>query len=267
MTPHTLEIPPLELGRSVEGRPLLAYGLVGPDRVIDTPACMPTACDTLFLGAFHGDEGPSADLLDDWRDWLASGDAPREALTARGLSYGSMVLVPVVNPDGLAAGCRVNARGVDLNRNYPTRTWAPSGDGTPYYTGPSPASEPETRVLLALIARLRPRKIITIHTPYRVVNYDGPGEALAQAMAAANGYPVVADIGYPTPGSFGTYWGIERQVPVITLELPENLPENLPEDSPEKLSRKALWQANRPALLAAALFEAPPSGLPERPVA
>lgn len=161
------------------------------------------------------------------------------------------VVLPVLNPDGLARGTRVNAHGVDLNRNYPTQNWQGEGKQTPYYEGPAPASEPETRALIAWITRLEPiRTIITVHTPYRVVNYDGPAKALAEEMAAHNGYPVVESIGYATPGSFGTYYGIERHIPVITLELPE--------DDPAKTAQPAtlttVWEENQAALLAALRF-------------
>ncbi|MBK8190203.1 MAG: hypothetical protein IPK79_07095 [Vampirovibrionales bacterium] len=225
------------LGASVQGRPVTAVVFSAPGVVDYTP------WDTLFIGAFHGDEGPSADLMRDWIDWLCSDAAPLARLTARG----PLGVIAVANPDGLAAQTRVNARGVDLNRNYPTRNWAPGEDDTPYYTGPEPASEPETRLLIALIDAIRPRKIISVHTPYRVVNYDGPAEALAKAMGEANGYPVVADIGYPTPGSFGAYWGIERQISVITLELPEDLP--------LETRREIILRDNLSALIVAAEFE------------
>jgi protein MpaA len=43
---------------------------------------------------------------------------------------------------------------------------------------------------------------------------------LAELLAKYNGYPVTGDIGYPTPGSFGTWAGVEAGIPVITLELP-----------------------------------------------
>lgn len=72
--------------------------------------------------------------------------------------------------------------------------------------------------------------VITIHSPYKIVNYDGDrnGEALklAQKISEITGYPVQKDIGYPTPGSFGTYAGVERDIPVITIEVDEDIPVN-----------------------------------------
>jgi protein MpaA len=58
-------------------------------------------------------------------------------------------------------------------------------------------------------------------------------------MAGFNGYPVTATIGYPTPGSFGSWAGIDLGIPVITLELPR------------ELSGPKAWESNRQALLVA----------------
>jgi protein MpaA len=196
--------------------------------------------DTLFLGAFHGDEGISAELLQCFQQFLS--EASWDALALNGW----FAVVPVVNPDGLARNTRQNAAGVDLNRNFPTGNWEPNEPGDPYYAGPSSASEPETVLIQRLLDEYPPNKIVTIHSPYRVVNFDGPEpqtRQLADAMAAHNGYEVVASIGYPTPGSFGTYCGIERGIPTITLELPEDEPLEI------------VWRDNREALLAALRFE------------
>jgi protein MpaA len=129
-----------------------------------------------------------------------------------------------LNADGLEMNDRVNANRVDLNRNYPTQDWIVENEGTIYYSGKAPASEPETRLLMDFIERWQPKKIISLHAPYKVINFDGPARALADAMAVHSKYPVVESIGYPTRGSFGTYYGIERNIPIITLELPEDEP-------------------------------------------
>ena len=70
-------------------------------------------------------------------------------------------------------------------------------------------------------------------------NYDGPAQPIAQLMSRYNGYPVTATIGYPTPGSLGSYAGIDRHIPMITLELPRSLPAD------------KVWSNNREAVLAA----------------
>jgi len=192
--------------------------------------------DTLFIGAFHGDEPFSADLLNRFKDVLETNWPETLPKTL------PFAVIPVLNADGLAHNRRTNQNGVDLNRNFPTQNWVEENAGDIYYSGPAASSEPETQFLVDFIAQYQPRKIVSIHTPYRVINYDGPAEDLAYAMAKQNGYVVTDDIGYPTPGSFGTYCGIERNIPVITLELSEDEP------------FETVWAQNYPALLAAIRF-------------
>lgn len=167
--------------------------------------------DALILGVFHGDEPESFDLAQSFF----------EAFQSQFSSSARVGLVKAVNPDGLMLNQRTNANGVDLNRNFATQNWEPIGENTPYYCGVRPFSEPETRFLKTIIEQYSPKVIVTLHTPYRVINFDGPAKSFADSMAHYNGYEVVEDIGYPTPGSFGTYYGKERHIPVITLELPE----------------------------------------------
>ena len=90
-----------------------------------------------------------------------------------------------------------------------------------YFGGVEPNSETETRFLVDVIARYSPRLILTLHTPYKIVNFDGPAKDVAEEISRIMGYPVEESIGYPTPGSFGTFVGVEREIPVITLEMDE----------------------------------------------
>ena len=76
--------------------------------------------------------------------------------------------------------------------------------------------------MIYIIEKYVPDLIITLHEPYCVVNYDGPAKEEAKQISEITGYKIEESIGYPTPGSFGTYCGIERKIPTITLELPEN---------------------------------------------
>jgi protein MpaA len=130
-----------------------------------------------------------------------------------------VVTVACVNPDGLAANRKDNARGIDLNRNFPARSWR--ADGPPGYApGAAPLSEPESRALAELVDAERPARLVAVHQPFACVNFDGPARAMAERMAAACGWPVREDVGYPTPGSFGARYGVDEQREVITLELP-----------------------------------------------
>lgn len=184
------------IGTSVKGTPIRAYTFGHGGDV------------TFLLGGFHGDEPSGTALLERFR-----GELERRPELTEGRT---VIVVPVVNPDGLSRGTRANAHGVDLNRNFPTRNWKRSTGG------PRPASEPETQALLHLLTELRPARIVTVHAAAAEVNFDGPAEGLARAMSTACSLPASDDIGYPTPGSFGTYVGKERGIPTITLELEHN---------------------------------------------
>jgi protein MpaA len=188
----------------------------------------------LVLGGIHGDEVGSVDVSRGLAD-LLRGD-PSLIPPNR-----TVAIIEVANPDGYAHRTRTNARGIDLNRNFPAKNFRPGG-GRAFRGGAAPASEPETRALIAAIERLRPRLIVSVHSirnGKQQNNYDGPGEEVAKRMAAHNGYPVTSTIGYPTPGSLGSYAGVDLGIPVITLELPR------------EQTGDAAWADNRDALLAA----------------
>ncbi len=187
----------------------------------------------LVFGGIHGDERNSAEVADALVRYLREGAASQLAL--------NVAIIPSANPDGLAAGERGNARGVDCNRNFPARNWSVSAARSSH-GGASAGSEPETRALIRVVNMLQPRAIISIHSITRgreCNNYDGPARQLAEIMSRHNRYPPKASIGYPTPGSFGSWAGIDQRYPVITLELPKKLP------GPQ------CWDQNRDALLAA----------------
>lgn len=197
------------LGRSVEKQPIEAFVL--PAQQTDTPHTL------LVFAGFHGDEPKSVDLARRLLTWLCE-----KAPDGRHVRW---VIVPLVNPDGYALRKRRNANRVDINRNFPTQNWSPSSPRSRMFGGPRPASEPESRAVIAAVRRFRPAAIITIHSiglNRFCNNYDGPARSLARAMARHNGYPVTASIGYPTPGSFGAWAGNEFGIPTITLELPSH---------------------------------------------
>jgi len=189
-----------EIGRSTEGRPIVG-------RCFPARQTAGAGAPLLVMGGIHGDEPASVDALLDLLARLPVGlPAP-------------VWLVPAANPDGLAAGRKNSARDVDLNRNFPARSFRT--DHQPgYFPGAAPLSEPETRALADLIAREGIGAALAVHAPFACVNYDGPAAAWAQAVSQACGWPARGDIGYPTPGSFGSWLGIDRGLPVLTLELP-----------------------------------------------
>jgi protein MpaA len=212
--------PWIEHGRSVGGRALTHRVWRAPGSAAAPPV--------LLHGSIHGNEPLGSYCL----RWLA------EELDAGSAPLGRDVwIAPVVNPDGFVLGRKNNDRGVDLNRNWAAKNWSTAYSGSEH-PGSAPASEPETQALAALVARAAPTRIIALHSPFRTVNYDGPARALAERMAAKNGYGASADIGYPTPGSFGTLYGVDHGLEVITLEIPPMTPEHA-------------WNENRTALFEA----------------
>jgi protein MpaA len=184
-----------ELGRSTEGRPIVGRRFGG------------AGAPLLVFGGIHGDEPSSVEALLEL--------AARLAPTARGPLW----LLPAANPDGLARGRKDSARDVDLNRNFPARSFT-TAHAPGYFPGSAPLSEPETQIIARLVEREPIRGAVAVHAPFACVNYDGPAAPWAAAVAAACGWPARGDIGYPTPGSFGSWLGIDRGLPVLTIELP-----------------------------------------------
>lgn len=200
--------PPRRYGTSAHGAALNVFG----------PANGPV--DLLVMASMHGDECESTVVLS-------------EALRSIREDALATPVILNVNPDGTVLGTRANARGVDLNRNWPTRNW--STDTVHYKAhgetvrdielspGTEPASEPETRALLDLVQDLRPAAIVSLHAPLGCVE-DPDQKPLARWIGREVGLPLVPDVGYLTPGSFGT-WAVEQGINIITWELP---PEPIP---------------------------------------
>jgi hypothetical protein len=184
-----------EIGRSSEGRPIVARRFGGAGSPL------------LLMGGIHGDEPASVDALLELVQRIPAAGA------------GPVWLLPAANPDGLRALRKNSARDVDLNRNFPARSFR-TEHAPGYSPGPEPLSEPETRAIAALIDREGVRGAVAVHAPFACVNFDGPAADWAETVARACGWPARGDIGYPTPGSFGSWLGRDRGVPVLTLELP-----------------------------------------------
>jgi len=160
----------------------------------------------LIIGVFHGDEVQGEYFINTYLNEYSS------------IGKNSLYFIPKLNPSGV----RKNLNNVDLNRNFPTKNWELGDKNSDYFGGYEPASEDETKFLVELINKNDFAAIITIHAPYKTVNYDGPAEKLANEISKIVGYPPSSDIGYATPGSFGTYCGKERQIPTLTIEIDED---------------------------------------------
>lgn len=171
------------------------------------------ALPVLLFGGVHGDESEGFLLVERFQEALQSGEIKlNEGIT--------LYVVPRMNPDGCANLRRTNGRNVDLNRNLPTKDWIGEFKNVRYYPGQSAGSEPESELTLKLVDAIQPAAIFSMHSyENAMINFNGDCEDLAQAMSVHNRLPPKGDIGYPTPGSLGTFTGWERAIPTITLEI------------------------------------------------
>lgn len=185
----------------------------------------------LFLGGVHGDELPTVYLMFKLAQYIKQNPAV--------VKDKCIVIAPLLNPDGYFAlpSTRINANGVDINRNFPTRRWHPDAHdqwvkkgkkNKRYYPGPKAGSEQETQFQMALIKRFKPQKILSAHSPLNFFDYDGPSSDLVsfeqwmEKISREANHPL-KKFGY-YPGSLGNYAGHERNIFTLTLELPTSDP-------------------------------------------
>jgi protein MpaA len=206
VTVDVKELATITIGRSVRGRPITVTRFGGAGRRL------------LVVGGVHGNESGTPVARQLVRYLLAH---PRAVPAQSRID----VLV-CANPDGFARGSRGNVRGVDLNRNLPTRNWrrrlGPLNDpGAPGLSGgSSPGSEPETK---ALLAHLRGRfdVVVSLHSRGGIIDCSGPGaRALGRRMSALSGLPV-GKLWYDPyiTGSLGRFVPERYGIPIITVEL------------------------------------------------
>lgn len=201
----------------------------------------------LVLGLFHGDEPLAGEMALEWSARLGKLEGYRN----------SWRLVPMLNPDGLERGTRMNARGVDLNRNFPTKDWARAatkywqerGKSDPRrYPGESAGSESETKCAIAHIKDFRPDFIVAVHTPYRVLDFDGPRMP----------FPRYKDLPWRAlgnfPGSLGRYMWKDYSIPVLTVELGSKMIDSA--ELQDLVGTFAIEASRRSGQKTAGLFEA-----------
>jgi len=188
----------------------------------------PTPKNILFLGVTHGEE-PQGDFL--IKNFM------NEIEKKKPVFKNNLFFIPCLNPDGKNLKQRGNINNVDLNRNFPTKNYEITSfdDGTT--SGTFSSSEIETQFMVKIIEQYKFDTILSFHAPFEIVNFDGPALDIANTISKITNYPVQSDIGYPTPGSFGTFCGVERNIPVITLEVSEHLDE------------QELWEQNKDVFL------------------
>ena len=182
------------LGQSVQGRDIKAIIMGSGDAHI------------LMFACIHGDESRGGDLLAEYKNHLAAHPELLDGL--------KVWIILQANPDGVALNTRDNAHHIDINRNFDASNFKPGKAGDRYSGGDKPLSEPESQILAKLVSDIGPERILSIHTPLNEVNWDGPAEKLAKMMANAGHMNLSASIGYPTPGSFGSWAGGDKHIPV-----------------------------------------------------
>jgi len=229
---------------SVNGDPLLwrTFG-----RYSDQPEKTET---TLIMCGVHGDEITPIKFCYDIIDYLEK-VSRGEVKDNKGGEFvnleGKYVIVaPLVNPDSYfkRKPTRTNANGVDVNRNLPTKDFKKKalsmwknyyGSDKRRYPGQKAMSEPETIFQVNLIYRYQPDKIISVHSPLTMLDYDGPASAHTGGMVGSRANQLLIKMSeeakgyriknYPFfPGSLGNYAGNERNIPTYTLELPTSNP-------------------------------------------
>ena len=197
---HSLE--PDTYGRSRLGLPLEVWRPSGD-------------CKLLLFAGIHGEEPETTSALS-------------RALRHLSVPSPQCAAVLAANPDGLIRGTRGNARGVDLNRNFPASDWQPDpvthrstlDDPSDVVLSPGkePGSEPESQALMSLVDELKPNAVIALHAPLACID-EASESPLGVWLAERTGLPLVNGVGYPTPGSFGS-WGAEQGLAVINYEFP-----------------------------------------------
>jgi len=171
----------------------------------------------LIMGGIHGDEYSSISIMFKWLALFSPTGLEGEF---------HWRFAPLVNPDGLLDGDqarRQNANGVDLNRNFPSQDWSDSaatywqestGSNPRRFPGRTAASEPEVQWVVNQIEEFQPDVIVSVHAPFHLLDFDGPAEAPDKI-----GELYLHQLGI-YPGSLGNFAGLNRKIPVVTLELP-----------------------------------------------
>ncbi|NKB77573.1 MAG: murein peptide amidase A [Gammaproteobacteria bacterium] len=199
--------------KSVNGESIFYVDLLSNDALFSRKK-------VLLLGGIHGDELTSVSSVFYWMSELSKEN--KDLVDWR--------IVPLVNPDGFFEDTptRTNANGVDLNRNLPTPNWHHLA--TDYwrkfakrserkFPGDNPASEPESQWLVQEIDYFKPDIIVTVHAPYNLVDYDAQDRSNApRSLGILEGKQLGT-----FPGSLGRYAGEQRNIPVITVELPHSV--------------------------------------------
>ena len=202
------------IGYSVEGRPILAYTFGSGDQTI------------LYTGSIHGNELSAKYLMDAWINEL-------EANVRSIPDNKTVIVIPTLNPDGVAAYRRNNSNNVDLNRNFPTLDWqsdifSPANQPIPGGGGVTPLSEPESQAIADFTTQLQPRLTMSFHSSagYAIGNQAADSAALADEYSQMTGYSNMTGNGgafsYPITGTYDDWIREALGLPSVLVELSSN---------------------------------------------
>lgn len=219
--PDRVEV--VDLGTSVEGRPIRAARFFPSDGAV-RPALR-------VIGGHHGDEWASIEVALAFGDTLA---APVDPRAARLVQAFEIWVVPDLNPDGHEAFDRRNARGIDLNRNYPFE-WTQG-----FASGAEPFSEPETQAIAALSRRRAFLWSVSIHSgatnlgwpwnwtldaPEDLPIFESMGARYAESVGQPGFWTTQGSAWYITRGdtndwSYGAFGGFDHTLEVSVEKAP-----------------------------------------------
>lgn len=194
--------------KSVQGSPIFHFNQTGAKKE--------KSKNILVISLIHGDEGYAGTLGRYWIERLDKID-PRN----------NWRVIPILNPDGTKKNTRANANGVDLNRNFPTKDWdekaleywkKEAASSSRKFPGNRSGSEPEVNCALKHIHDFKPDFVMSIHTPLKVLDFDGP-----KVRPPPYKYLPWRRLGN-FPGSLGRYLWVEQNIPVLTTELDDDAP-------------------------------------------
>lgn len=201
------------IGASIQGTSITAYKFGNGPKL------------AVFVGGTHGDEKSSILTMQALVDELEQKyDSIPSTLT--------VVVIPLLNPDGYARSKRTNANTIDLNRNFPSNDWAsnvylPNNILLENGGGLQPLSEPESIALSNYIQTANPNLILTYHASGSMViaNESGNSHTLASLYAGKAGFSSSSSsqedgvFAYPTTGEFETWTHDKLDIPTLLIEL------------------------------------------------
>jgi len=125
----------------------------------------------------------------------------------------TLLIVHLTNPDGVVGNIRGNRSNIDINRNFPTDNF-----GHGIFNGEQPLTAVESQIIIELLDKYQPKRVMVIHQPLNCIDFDGNSEALADHLSEVSGIRIKR-LGSRS-GSLGTYVGHQLGKEIITLELP-----------------------------------------------